>query len=50
MKTFTVTHTFADHTSFTLVFRGRDRSAVYSKASAHAREYYNEQPTRIVVG
>lgn len=49
MKTFNVTYTFADRTSFTLEFRGRDRNAVYSKASAHAREYYNERPWNIEI-
>jgi len=49
MKTFNVTYTFTNGDAFTLEFRGRDRSAVYSKATAHAREYYNEQPTRIEI-
>ncbi len=49
MKTFNVTYVFADHSNFTLEFRGRDRDAVYAKASAHARKYYNEQPWSITI-
>jgi hypothetical protein len=52
MKTFNVTYTFGgfgSNDSFTLEFRGKDRNAVYSKAAAHAREYYNERPTRIEI-
>lgn len=52
MKTFNVTYTFGGFSrieSFTLEFRGKDRNAVYSKATAHAREYYNEQPIRIEI-
>jgi hypothetical protein len=49
MKTFNVTYTFSNGDTFTLEFRGRDRGAVYSKAAAHAREYYNEQPWNIEI-
>lgn len=47
MKTFNVTYIFRNGDTFTLVFRSKNRNTVYSRAATHAREYYNEQPTRI---